>query len=701
MAFLTENNSEFLSARVTKKGRNSIAKGKFVISYFQIGDSEFDYTLPFGYYNGSFKSEFQRVFAPNDKETVVKYPYKIDTTVTTTTYGVPVQNSYTDILRNVMGPAGFVSQYLEYDDVDCTGTKVMCTTDRINLSTLNGQSRIDVISGNTFRTCEYITLVFGEFGGTDPDVPIITGQSNSLIYKIINITGNTIFLDRPTPNLSTLTGFAQVVCNKCLLEFPENVTPNDVCLPKPSDSLNQQDPWRLNVVWGENPIGYTGLTNMNLTGFTSNQYVSTKQFLGYTTSSGQSNNNTTTYNNSFNENIIVKPEEQRTIAVVHYSELGDIIYDPERFFKYDDYISTNNNINDSLIDDEDGLPLTDLEYFQVYIPFIYYHRNTSNVAGALFNIDTVDYGITTPAPVLNGNSNIPYRYLLDEQNNRVGKVFYTKKTIIFDDQELVAILDYRSNRKYTLDAPKLYLVPSDNTPTNSVLTGSTNQTIWVTYTFTNTDKGLNGLPCNYYSKIEGTNIPTNLVVKFGTNSFTHMKTSLTGVTDGFVGTEFKILAQITQTGQLPVYDDWIEMDFTTEAGGDGINFLDPVNLRDISFIVNFNKYDNGSQYVIDNYLGNGHIPNEPSTLPTFGDEQPFPGSLKHVRSSDIEVMNFLVNLPSTQFTETQNPTYVVGGEKRITEIALLDSNKEALVVAKSAKPIVRKGTQVFAIKIDF
>jgi hypothetical protein len=701
MSFLTENNSEFLSVRLTKKGRNSIAKGNFMISYFQIGDSEFDYTMPFGNLNGSFKDPFQRVFAPNDKETLVKYPYKIDTTVTTTTYGVPVQNSYTDILRNPMGPAGFVSQYLEYDEIDCTGTKVMCTTDRINLSTINGQSRINVISGNTFRTCEYITLVFDQFGGTDPNVPIITGQSNSLIYKITNITGNTIFLDRPTPNLSTLSGFAQIVCNKCSIEYSPNATPDDICLPKPIDPIEQHDPWSLNVVWGENPIGHNGLTNMNLTGFTSNQYTSTKQFLGYTTSSGQTNNSGTTYYNSFNEKIIVKPEEQRTIAVIHYSELGDIIYDPERFFKYDDYLSTNNNINDSLIDDEDGTPLTDLEYFQVFIPFIYYHRNTSNVVGALFKMDTVDYQITTPPSILNGNSSIPFRYLLDEQNYRVGKVFYTKKTIIFDDQELVAILDYRSNRRYTLDAPKLFLVPSDSSPSSSLLTGTTDQTIWVTYTFTNTDKGLNGLPCNYFSKIQGTNIPTSLVVKFNTNSFPHMKTSLSGVIDGFVGTRFRILAQITKTGSLPVYDDWIEMDFTTEAGGNGTSFLNPVNLRNVSFIVNFTKFDNGIPYLLNTYLGNNYIPNEPSTLPTFGDQQPFPGSVRNVRSSDIEVMNFLVNLPSTQFTETQNPTYVAGREKRITEIALLDSNKEALVVAKSAKPIVRRGTQVFAVKIDF
>jgi alpha-D-ribose 1-methylphosphonate 5-triphosphate synthase subunit PhnI len=93
-----------------------------------------------------------------------------------------------------------------------------------------------------------------------------------------------------------------------------------------------------------------------------------------------------------------------------------------------------------------------------------------------------------------------------------------------------------------------------------------------------------------------------------------------------------------------------------------------------------------------------------TTQPQFGDEQPFPGSIRLLRGIDIEELNFLVNLPSTQFTTTQNPTYVLqstSGYPKITEVALLDSNKETLVVAKATTPITRLGTQVFAVKLDF
>jgi hypothetical protein len=90
-----------------------------------------------------------------------------------------------------------------------------------------------------------------------------------------------------------------------------------------------------------------------------------------------------------------------------------------------------------------------------------------------------------------------------------------------------------------------------------------------------------------------------------------------------------------------------------------------------------------------------------TTQPQFGDEQYFPGSIKLVRASDVEEMRFLINLSSTEFLETQNPTYVSGATKKVTDIALLDGNKDVMVIAKTSIPVTRTGAQVFAIKLDF
>jgi hypothetical protein len=721
MSFLSKNNSEFLSARITQKGRNSIAKGNFVISYFQIGDSEFDYTNPFTGLTGLGGVQHQSVFSPFDKEGGVKYPYKIDSSDTSTTYGIPIDMSVTDILRNVMGPAGFVSNYEEYDSVECTGTTIQCTTQSIPLSGITGTTSIIVPTGSSFSDCEFITVVFNQFGGTDPNYPVITGQASSLIYQVISVSGNTITVDRNLPNFSGCSGNVQVICNSCENEYPIDAGISPYCSPNDIDPSQQLNSWTMNIVWDKKPTGFdvNGLDE-NLTGFTSNKHVSTKQFLGYTTTSGQTWVNSTggtitgvtAYYNSFDEKIIVSPEEQRTIAIIHYSELGDLVNDPERFYKYDDYISTNNVEGDALLEDADENTITDLEYFEVYIPFIQYHRNTGTTVGALFTMDTTDYYMKSS---INPTQLLLFRYLLDEQGYKVGKIYVNNKTIVFDDQELIAVLDYKSNRKYTLPAPKISLIPSDTSTGESFFTGSTTgQTIWVTYMFNYTgDTQLNGLPCNYYSKIEvfdGDEClknPSQLFVKFGEDSFPFMNNTnvCSGASSGFIANQFQILVQVTDTGELPIHDNWTRINYTSHISGHTVGqLIDPLDITNVSMKVTNAMYTSGTLYDIESYLG--LVPNESDSLtepglPQFGDEQPFPGSIRLVRATDIERMTFMVNLPSSQFTTTQNPTYPSGADKRITEVALLNSNKEVMVIAKTAKPIKRIGTQVFGVRLDF
>ena len=715
MSFLHNNNSEFLSARITQKGRNSISKGNFVISYFQIGDSEFDYTTPFSELTGLNGKPHQSVFSPLDKENGIKYPYLLDNTTTNTTYGVPVQVSTTETLRNIMGPAGFVTNYKEYNQIDSTGTIIKSKTQLISLYGITGTTSIIVPTGSTFNECEFITLYFTTFTGTDPTNPVISQNKSSLIYKIMNISGNTITVDRNLPNFFGCNGNAQVICNSCENEYPTDIIdPN--CIPPDIETSQQLNPWTLNVVWDKKPIGFdTPSADENLTGFTSNKFVSTKQFLGYTTSSGQTWVNisgstitgVTSYHDSYNEKVIVTPEEQRCVAIIHYSELGDLKNDPERFFKYDDYISTNNVSNDAILEDDDENLITDLNYFEVYIPFIQYHRNTGTTIGALFNMDTVDYFVKS---LKNASQLLKFRYLLDEQGYKVGKIFINNKIIVIDDQELIAVLDYKSNRKYTLPAPKVSLLPSNVSMNDSFFNGSiSGQTIWVTYMFNHTvNNFINGLPCNYYSKIKISpndsvlNRPSQLYIDFDDNSFPFMKynNSCNGIVDGFISNRFQVLIQITDIDELPSHDGWKIIDYTSlitnHTLGDLIN---PTNLTNNSIVINSSLYNNAIPFDIETFLGN--VPNEPSTLPQFGDEQPFPGSISLVRSTDIERMRFLVNLPSTQFNISQNPTYTTGLDKRITEIGLLNSNKEVLVIAKTSNPVKRLGTQVFSINLDF
>jgi len=727
MSFLNNNNAEFLSARITQKGRRSIASGNFNISYFQIGDSEYDYTTPFDNLNGLNGTPYQKVFSPFDKESGVKYPYTFDSTTSGTTYGVPINNQITESIRNVMGPAGYISDYMDFDSVSAMGTTIYCPVQQVTVANFDSTyNYITVLSGSSFQNCKYITLVVGNtFVGPDPTRKIVTGNSISYIYKITNIVGNNIYVDRNVPELDYLpsnTKF-QVICNSCEVEYPLSTLTSPACLPEPITSGDQLNPWTMNIVWGDKPIGMdTAGLSQSLSGYSGNIHVSTKSLLGYTTSSGQTFTdftggtltNSTSYVNTLGEIINVPSEEQRTIAIIHYSKLGDIVNDPERFFKYDDYISTNTSTNDdSIIVDDNGNNISDMEYFELYIPFIYYHRNTGNTIGAKFTMDVNDnnqpYYIKSN---INEKHQLEFSYLIDELGNRVGKVFHNNKTIVIDDQELVAILDYKSNRRFSLPAPKLGLTPSNDLSGNSILDGTTGKTIWVTYNFINFSDNIantyNNLPCNYFTKIESTTTPSNVLITFGANEFANMVTAFTQTISGYVVTDFQVLLQITNTGQLPTNDNWGIINMYDILGGSsaftsldidtGQNYLIPSNIIGNTFTIK--KSDlSGHLYDMSSYRDDFQNTVTPATQ--FGDEQPFPGSVKFVRATDIESMRFMVNLPSSQFTTTQNPTYTNGQTKKITEIALLNDNKEVMVIGKTASPVTRSGTQVFGIKLDF
>lgn len=712
MSFLDSNNSEFLSARITQRGRNSIAKGNFNIEYFQIGDSEFDYNLIYSGLTG--QTSHQKVLSPIDKETGIKYPFKIDSSVSGTTYGTPVDRSTTETIRNVMGPAGFVSEYNEFTSCTGTSTTIQCETQLIDITSLTGGTSVQVTEGSGYTYCEYITIVFDEFCTT---TNAVSGNSSSLIYKIVSISGNTLNLDRNTPDFTGLSGNVQIVCNKCEIEYPASEAV-DGCIPYPPDNLEQQNPWTLDIVWGQKPIGAdVDGTNESLSGYTGNRFVSTKEFLGYT-STGQtfenltggtitgfsSTNIGTGFKNSFDELIEVSPKEQRTIAIIHYSEVGDLVNDPERFYKYDDYISYDSGDLIPLAIDRDENDITDTEYFEVYIPFIYYHRNTGTTYGAIFYMDSTDYFVRS---TINDRHDLLFRYLIDEQGNKVGKVFPKNKIIVFDDQELVAVLDYRSNRKYTLGAPKVTAVPTNNTIANCIISGTTGQTFYVTYMLSETNgtySPLNSLPSNYYVKLSVNNTgdnecqlsyPSDINVKFSGSTFDFFGDSkfLTELKPKY----FYILIQETtdNTDKLPKSEDWRIINYTTEAGGTSLS-----GLTGTTFTITKDDLDNSSSFDLETFMGSNYLLSGVTTNPQFGDEQPFPGSIRLVRASDIEQMNFLVNLPSGTFETSQNPTYT-SGSKYITEISLLNSNKEALVKGKTAIPVKREGTQVFSLRLDF
>ena len=298
MSFLNTGYSATVAARLTQKGRNAIAAGNFNVSYFAVGDSEYNYDGP----------NTQSVLEPFDKDINVKYPLWY--TSGSTFFGIPINNQITSTCRNVMTDTG----------------------------------------------------------------------------------------------------------------------------------------WKSNVIWESNPIGYTGTTLFS--GFTNGNYLGTKSFFGYSISSGQTTNIGTTITDTLGNLVTIKPEEQKTIAILQYSGSPS---DINSFFKYDDYISTYTGVTSPNTN-------TDQQYFSVTIPSLQYHRSTGNT----FTMSTG--GTNTIVSNFNGRSTIDYTYLVDHIGNNVGKIFQNHKLIVIDDEEIATSLDPASNRDYTLTAPFINTLVTNNDP---------------------------------------------------------------------------------------------------------------------------------------------------------------------------------------------------------------------------------------------
>lgn len=652
MSYLNPNTSAFLNAKLTNIGRQKIAQGNFNISYFQIGDSEFDYTIPFNILSGD-NNVSQKIISPINNNDVVKYPYLLHDllpgSTTGVTIGTPIMNSYTDIVVNPIGAAGMVS-----------GTTVKTAYQQIPYSQISSNV-ITLTTPTGFTIGDSITLIPSPLNGN-----VITASTNSNSYIITGASGNKLYLNRNVPNYNTLigSGNATIINN----DFPETYL-YEVGF---SDPQLQQDAWNLNVVWNQSPIGTTDNNSIN---FESAPYVSSKEFFGYTSSDGQITNTGTTITDAFGNKINVLPEEQHSIAIVHYSKTGDTLTNLDKPSKYDDYI------------------YPETTYFQVYLPFVLYERKTGSTIGAIFTMGNTDYFINSSA-IDSQQNKLRFRYLIDEMGNNVGKVFVDNEIIIFDDQELVAVLDQNTNRNYTLPIPKIDYVPSDIKCQNPgevslpLLSGNTTgKTYYVTYTLEYTgDTGTYSLPCNYYCKITGTTTESDISIKFNENDFKFMKTSTTEYKNGYIANKFYILLQEVDNGDLPDPNNWVKMDFTDELSLVG-GLINPADLNGTRFIIDFNDFNGKTQYV----WGGSAL---------FGKNSVFPGSIKVKRATNIEVMRYFINLPNGEFSTTQNPTYSINQKKYITEVKLLDNNYNIVVSGKFSRPLERTGSQVISVKID-
>jgi hypothetical protein len=379
-----------------------------------------------------------------------------------------------------------------------------------------------------------------------------------LTYRITGVCLTQISLDRATPNYSYLTDecYARtIIYPSVMTEIYDSITPSQhfpynvinfesVCY---TDQFDVKI-WNMNIPWSESPAGINSAVYKDYKSFGSIDYLGSKEYFGYASSSGQTDTDSTYYYNSFGEKIVVRPEHQKAIAIIHYTN------NTIDFFYGEKFALEPHDITEPL--DTTG----EARNFKVHIPWIMWHKNPECCYGETFYVDPegfddldfnlfeVHYLESTKNQDMN-SPGIRYYHLWDTNPNpnstpipgipnRVGKVFPDHKVIIIDDEELVAALSYKSNRNWTLPAPKVSLITPnicglDNNSVTGILTGNS-ESLYVTYRLSNSTVFTNSLHSNYYSIIQGPNQDCNPInsqnvsVRFG-NEFPCMTQNLNDI----------------------------------------------------------------------------------------------------------------------------------------------------------------------------
>ena len=732
MGYILKNTSGLINTVLTDAGRQAMSKGLFDIAYFQVGDSEVCYDCVDG--NISTFNVLQADYniqnktpVPQKNKAEIKYPLFVDSN-SGSTFGIPFQNSQIDDIFNSAAPLGFFTGDSGSFSAFTTSAYTYSSSWIADLSTF--------ASGNTFQlsysTCQsytantqvgdYCVVYMDGVGGCGT----WSGNFPILFYQVVAITGSTtattgtvtVEVDRTIPDFDAMgvTGDARVYF------FPSGMQPfYDAFTPSyywPTDAFNFESNcdissdfvkiWNMNIPWTESPAGYA-YPDLDYNYFQSSGYCGTKEYLGYNSNAGQTDTSSTYYYNTFAEQINLSPSNQKAIAIIHYTNHDIDNYYGEKFAT-------------EIFDPTQSGATGQLGNFRLDLPWLMWHKSTGATMGESFytdprgfdslNLDEVEY-IQSSVNSNQVDPGLRYYHLWDTNPNsngypnRVGKVWPDLKILTIDDDELVAAMSYKSNRNWTLPAPKLGLiVPNtfNNTAGSDVgVLSGTGQTMWVTYTFTNT-AFTQSLHCNYYTNISGTNPDcppdsADITIRFA-GEFPFLNSNPGSSPSGFTANNIKILAQKVTGSTRPNPANWVEIDVTNQLSATSVNgYITFSGLTGTTLQLTNDMYTGASSnYRLENYID---LPQTGDTQMNFGSEYFFYGSLKTDIQATIYEMQYMVNLGQAQFGHSSNPTWNGTVPPYVTEIGLYNLNKDLMIISKVQSPEIRQGVQQYKIKLDF
>jgi len=301
MGYIIKDTAGLINTKLTDTGRQYLSEGNFNISYFQIGDSEVCYNCASGILPSSgfvlepmFNSQ-NSTGVPQSNKQNVKYPFYLQGTFGST-YGIPTMQSVETNLYNFTDRLGFFTGTSGSYSAITNSAYTVTSNYLIDYTGCSSGYNVNLIydfcspSTGTPAIGNFVTFIFDGVGGCGN----VNKSSPILTYKIqavtaTSVTAYTITVDRALPNFVTqpcLGDARALIYPSGMTPFYDAITPagyfSGVC--SSADTVNV---WNMNIPWSESPAGVIPTINEDYTYYGSVNYLGTKEYLGYQTTSGQ------------------------------------------------------------------------------------------------------------------------------------------------------------------------------------------------------------------------------------------------------------------------------------------------------------------------------------------------------------------------------------------------------------------------------
>ena len=742
MSYINKQSTTLVRVKLTDIGREQLAKGQLTFANYMIGDSEVDYNYVKGWSEfvpnigaatGEFwfpeadgnivKNIYSKVLRPKDDN-----PFFSSFLLNQSNQFIFSLNQQSNIqlikgiVTNEADDRGFFSgSTVDSGLVAQTNSNFILEQGTINLNNFSGGTDYTtftqgVLTLNTPLTAtsvnDYIIFRF-----SNPTLGNVTGSTMTsatinTVYNITNISGSTIQVDRILPTLSAYAGTIityytlpggddpmdtyygasslSAYWNSGTLSFQNSC---DICV----DNIPV---WNMNNVWTENPAGLYKDSPVNYHEnnlFGSEQFVGTKQYLGY------NREITVTNTNSMMDSKSYMDTYNKSISILHYTNSCISNFYGEQFY----------------IDEETG------KLLNLDIPVMWHRRNdvgteSGTTLGMRFTSDTI-------RKTLSSNNDIEYYDLIEFSGMSVsptlplvvGKVFPQLKIVVIDNEELIAGMSYKSNRNYTLpDLAAELLTPVSGNCTGVLKAG---ESLYLTYWLENVGTGTTGtttvttpiLPCQRYTVIDNkTNTDKDVQFRIGNlNELPYMRKRENVNYDGFgfFADTFKVLAQVVDktTQNRPLPSNWKVIDFTstniTVNSGETISPLlfENQNPNTTGFILTGSLYTGGTTFNLGDELDMSSSSYYGKM--TLGDERLFYGNLRTHIGATIYKTLFNITVDGASIASTSNSTFEFGDDRYVSEIGILDNNQNLVLVGKLSRPIRISDSTTASIEltIDF